>query len=456
MRRAAEVGTHVCSVAFYAVAYVPFCMSLLLHSALTCMTAQRPVDPAEWTLSSMRPYWYAALACYVAGVTYSVAIPLTFHGVGLLWIWPLLGGSVVFHLLTIGYVLQRPELCELAQRNASFRVWRWRNWISCGAVVAEFMQLVSFSLSGSGLFDGHEASVANAVLRVLLRFLFVFESDRLLFAWCTAAVALFALLVGEVVHSRRSPTSPLGTLLYEGLGGVLYLPVLAGLLKLAKIASDPFCQATVLLGHLYFSTPAIFVSIYRADQRRFSSDVNYSPLVLVRERVAKELWAIFVIDGSASTTAHLIAVIVLGTLLLINLGDASQSPCVAVVRVRRALLVLAVWSAVCALLVLEGAKSAGRLLLLIGGAVIFSTIAIAMILSAFAPCMDVSVTGCAMDAERSGHMGEALCNEGDREVEDEARPALLAPRLDERGPTSGVAGSATVRKVLEPGCDSCQ
>ena len=366
----------ICCAVFFGVAYVPFCMSIVLHS----LAMRRPVDPVDWRLTDMRAFWYTALGIHVSAVTYAVAVPLILSRGALgIWIWPLMGSTFVFHLLTVGYVLQRPELCTLGQQS-SFRLRCWRNWLAVGSVIIEFLQLCMYPFMVLQCDD-------QPGKYPLQRLLFIFADDRVLFGFCVVAVSMFSLLVGEMIYSRHHPSSAIGTLLYEGLAGMMYLTILAPLLRLATVAHNPICQVVVLLGLLLFSTPAIFVSVYRADQRKFSSDVNYSPLLLVRERVAKELWAIFVVCAPVRTTAFseevakLVAVLVLGAFLLVNLSGSSQSSCLAVVRVRRALLILAMWSAAAALtmLALNGACDVGWHLLLVGGVVAMSSIAFGVV-----------------------------------------------------------------------------
>ena len=412
-----------CSAIFFGVAYVPFCMSILLHSLAT----RRPVDPVDWQLPDMRVFWYTALGIYTSCSIYAVAAPLCLSRGALgIWLWPIMGCTVIFHVLTVGYVLQRPELCTLGQRN-SFKLRGWRNWLACGSVVVEFLQLCTYPFmalqddSGSG----------QQVQYPLQRLLFVFADDRLLFGFCVAAVSTFALLVGDTIYSRRSPSSAIGTLLYEGLAGVMYLTILASLLRLATVAYDSGCQVVVLLGVLLYSTPAVFVSVYRGDQRKFSSDVNYSPLLLVRERVAKELWAVYVVCAPMSPTSkqesQLVAVLVLGAVLLYNLSGPSQFSCVAFVRVRRALLMLAMWSAAAALIVLNGAATVGRLLLLVGGVVVLGSICVGLVIATVSRRTDdEGMSARALGADAPG-LDEALtCG---MIAPDEPAPpsALLAP-----------------------------
>ncbi len=165
----------------------------------------------------------------------------------------------------------------------------------------------------------------------------------------------------------------------EGLAGLFFLIMVASLLRLASEAA-PGEMVFVCVGLLLYTTPAIFVSIYRGDQIEHTSDVNYAPLQLAKERVAKEVWAV-VVTMTPGHNAPLIAVIVLAALLLLFLAHPSQYSSTVVVRVRRVLLASALWIAVCALFVANGLGAAGRILLLTG----LSLMLLLGVLAAFIP-----------------------------------------------------------------------
>jgi hypothetical protein len=114
-------------------------------------------------------------------------------------------------------------------------------------------------------------------------------------------------------------------------------------------------------------------------------------------------------------------VLVLGATLLLNLRDGSQSSCLVVVRARRVLLLLAMWSAACALLVLSGAPSVGRVLLVFGGAAAVGAISIGV-------CAFACARRREDDGTASAGVGEALiCDAAGGRANDEAPEALLVP-----------------------------
>jgi len=353
------------TVLFFGCAYVPFCMSVLLHSFVT----RKPIKPCAWALPEMSKWWYSALALFVITLAYTVIAPLSAtHGDNLVapWVWPLLAGSIFFHVLTIDYVHQRAELCSIEKAS----VVRWRkplNWMLCLKPLVEFLQLCSVAARVEWLPpNAGGRAFEKTFLDGLERTLFLFDADLGNFLFSAVVVGAFAMMVGENIYAKHSVNSLPGLVLYEGLAGFMFLIIFASLLRLASTARSGL-MTLVLVGLLLYTTPAIFVSIYRGDQvERSNTDINYAPLQVCRERVAKEVWAIFVSLLAHGTTARLVAVVVLAFLLLLTLFDTSQYSACAVVRVRRALLLTAAWVALSALFVVHGHADVGRTLLLVG------------------------------------------------------------------------------------------
>ena len=360
-------------VVFYAFAYVPFCMSVVLHALVT----RRPIEPCQWKLPDMNSYWYLSLLIMVTGIASAVAVPLSVggdsnwaHHVG----GALLGVSLFFHLLTINYVRLRPSLRHIEPVSAV----RWHkplNLLLATKVLVEFFQLCSVAAEVEWLppsvgnsSEGNSSSAFSTGQQhfEMLSQSLLFTFDKLglpelwdiQFYFTLTLLALFVFFVGENIRGNYSPNSFFGLVLYEGLAGGCFLSMVTSFSGLANTASDSK-MVFVLMGVLLYTTPAVFVSIYRSDEVTRSIDINYAPLQVALERVAKEIWAV-VVTLAPTITIRLSAVMCLTFLLLLTLADRLQYSSVAVVRARRALLSFTLWTAGCALLVVHGFGDAGR------------------------------------------------------------------------------------------------
>lgn len=363
-------------IPFYSFCYTPFCISLLLLSSMKRI----PLDPSDWELPRMQVYWIIALFLFFCALIYSCIVGVIVPE----WLedktycWPLLGVSFIFHLFTVDYVVQRPELRNIKPAGR-LRFCVLRNWSGFLVLAIEFAQLVSCVFSpeitwfpssggtkeGLGIFD--------VLKRALEACLVLFNDPTANLVASTTIVLVFVLLVGDFIYHKRCVSSPFGAALYDGLAGFMFLTVLASLLRVGKRVSTPWEASAVLLGLLFYTTPAVFVGVYRGDLRELKSDVNYSPYCLVRERVAKEVFGIAVVYGlDGHVVAKIACGLSLGLYLLWILRDPSQYSCAPVVRVRRLVILFALWILISALVVLYVDAKTGRRFL-IGGTAGFLT-----------------------------------------------------------------------------------
>jgi len=127
-------------------------------------------------------------------------------------------------------------------------------------------------------------------------------------------------------------------------------------------------QVAVLIGLLLYTTPSVFVSVYRGDLRVVRADINYAPVLLARERLAKEIFAITVVYilGPDDAIGKLISAIVLGVTLLWIFCNRDQYSCPTVMITRRMFISIATWSSVSGLFIVTGHDTTGRVLLSIG------------------------------------------------------------------------------------------
>lgn len=354
-----------CSIVFYGLAYTPFCISILLYVAFT----NKAVDPSNWNLSFMRNYWYSSILFYLILLVYALsALHLLIDDTIGAWIWPMFCPTLLFHLLTVRYVLLRPELCTLGE-HLSHRPLRWknpRNWLGIIFAILEFFQLMSIPFGGQVPWFGND-SQRNGVLQDILRACLTFSNKEIAnLVFVMTIVVAFGLLVGEFIRSERCASDPGAGILYNILSGGLFLTTLGALFKVARVTVVSWRQSAVLVGLLLYTTPSVFVSVYRGNLREIKSDIAYAPLLLSRERVSKELFALVVVYYPTNIVGRLCTVFGLGGVLLFVFRSPLQYSCPTFVHLRRFFIGISMWSSISALFVVNGLRTVGLSLLGVG------------------------------------------------------------------------------------------
>lgn len=220
-----------------------------------------------------------------------------------------------------------PTIAGIAWRN-------WRNWLPVGGLAVEAAQLVAIAFLTAWQADG--LGMAWVWRRLPQLLLFARRGvgdpptglDDALAVVAMVVVAAYVLLVGWFAAGGRSPSHPLGPLVYEFLPGDLYLTLTSRLLHCAVAHSGlalllqgaSRAEAEAFVGEhgsvamvslalaclAFYTSSAIFISTYRKDTRASAADVVTLPVFRVVERSLKSLLAFSTVLCLGAPTAQLV------------------------------------------------------------------------------------------------------------------------------------------------------
>lgn len=286
--------------------YGIFLQALLFQSLLF---DRRPLDPAEWRDKLTARAWICGLLLFLTLTT----VPLRFLTRTSLTLlnapaseaviaWALVALLFVIQLATVAYARMRPELCTVEHPTDLFRYSRclqsrfsltlWKNWVQFSIIGIEFLQLMSMALSPA-LYH-----VSPTFLSALWQLgMTPSPADPTLFfagfGLLSGFGGLYILLCGIFIALDLTAESPLAPLLFTLLAGGFYGTVTSGLLFVIVYSPVPAHTIVGLLMLAYYSSTAVFVSIYRSDVRKVApGEIRLMPLFTASERVLKGILAV--------------------------------------------------------------------------------------------------------------------------------------------------------------------
>lgn len=314
------------------VIYGIFLQALLIQSLVL---DRRPLDPAAWREKLSARAWICGLCLFLT----LVFVPLRFltwssgltvltdsGGSGGGVVWFLLGLILLIQIATAIYAFMRPELrtVEHPQEHfaygcrgrrmltggdespacfrLSFALGLWKNWVQFAILVMEFLQLFSVAIDGGQAFE--KAGVAifpSSLLASAAQFKAIVwqfgmtttSSDFSTgFGLLCGFSGLYILLCGVFIALDLTVDSSLSPLLFTLLAGGFYGTITSGLLFVIFYSSNSTQIIVSLLMLAYYSSTAVFVSIYRSDVKKVArGEIRLMPFFTGIERISKGIFA---------------------------------------------------------------------------------------------------------------------------------------------------------------------
>lgn len=300
--------------------YGIFLQSLLIQSL---MIDRKPLDPANWKTGLSLNAWIGGSFFFFT----LVFVPLRFISksafaainipdeAGVLWF--LITIIFLIQIATVIYAYMRPELnavehskdvfnyyiCRRKKYSLalSFDLTNWKNWVQVIIILMEFVQLFSMAINDGNALQNAGVKLFNpsmfAVIAQLRTAFWQFGMDTsssssntysvgfgLLCAFC----GVYIFLCGVFIALDLTVDSPFSPILFTLLAGGFYGFVTSGLLTLIFYSN---ASSHIILGALmlvYYSSTAVFVSIYRSDLKKtLPGEIRIVPTFTAVERVLK-------------------------------------------------------------------------------------------------------------------------------------------------------------------------
>jgi hypothetical protein len=281
------------------VIYGIFLQALLFQSLLF---DRRPLDPAQWREHLSARAWICGLTLF-AGLVFTplrflvrtagatVLTDPTEGGVA----WFLIAAIFLIQIATVRYATMRPELCMI-EKSSSYSLRHWKNWIQLAIIGIEFFQLFSMSASSSlptvaPLMDVTQ-QVKTAVWQLGLHPGAAAAGYDTTFGLLCGFSGLYILLCGIFIAFDLTVDSALSPLLFTLLAGGFYGTITSGLLLIIFYSLSSTQVVVCLLMLAYYSSTAVFVSIYRSDVKKVApGEIQLMPVFTAIERVSKGILA---------------------------------------------------------------------------------------------------------------------------------------------------------------------
>jgi len=250
--------------------------------------------------------------------------------------------------------------------RSSMDLGSWRNYVQILVIVVELLQLVSLALGTDTRSTGRIRRVlpddflhACSVVRgVLWEGSGVALSHRqrvdVAYAVVRGFGIVYAMLCGVFIAMDLMARSWLAPILFSLLAGAGYVTVTSGTLFVIYASDSAGQIAVCCLVLLFYSSTAVFVSIYRGDATASGGfdEARIRPRFLAIERVLKGVLAVSfaVLAGDPPTRAWVVATI----LVLYAVLFLAAAPCNVVLLnvVRSGCIAVAAWSSVISALAL--------------------------------------------------------------------------------------------------------
>jgi hypothetical protein len=315
------------------VIYGIFLQALLFQSLLF---DRRPLDPAQWREHLSARAWVCGTTLF-AVLLFTPLRFLTRHPVATVLTDPTEGGvawfliTVIFliQIATVRYATMRPELCMIEHPRTPFRrrlLRLWKNWIQLAILGIEFIQLFAMAsappINQSALQLLPPALTGPAQqLKSALWQLGTYDAG---FGLLCGFGGLYILLCGIFIAFDLTVDSPLSPLLFTLLAGGFYGTITSGLLSVILYSTASTQVIVSLLMLAYYSSTAVFVSIYRSDAKKVApGEIQLMPVFTATERVSKGILAAVSVAAPIAGTATTLVLCILMIALLAKLQPYS-------------------------------------------------------------------------------------------------------------------------------------
>jgi hypothetical protein len=344
------------------VIYGIFLQALLIQSLLI---SRAPIDPANWREQLTWKAWVAGLSLFLLQVgtpfwyltrdgTQSILTNSTESGI----VWYLISLILLIQMATVRYAFMRPELCSVERATTvfsyvslpryfhksvtpqlkesdsiviivnpvhgsqteepesrslirlSYSLTLWKNWVQLSILLLEFLQLMSMALEGGGGMLLGLRQFKQVVWQLGMTIPPPGESVSATpfipgFGVLTGFGGLYILLCGIFIALDLTVDSWLSPFLFTLLAGGFYGTITSGLLLVILYSPAPAHIMVSLLMLAYYSSTAVFVSIYRSDIKKAEpGEIRVIPTFTAIERVLKGALAGVSVatNGSSSLT----------------------------------------------------------------------------------------------------------------------------------------------------------
>jgi hypothetical protein len=303
--------------------YGIFLQALLVQSLLI---DRKPLDPAQWKEHLSRGAWIAGALLFsclifvpfrflVRDMGATVLATGTEGGV----VWFLIALILLIQIATVRYATMRPELCTVEHPHefysygrwlkVSFTLGLWKNWVQLLIVFMEFVQLLSMALDGGYALQSAGVGIISPTLLLSVKaFKEVVWQFGMIVPTAGATVdagffqtgfgllcgfsGLYILLCGVFIALDLTVDSSLSPLLFTILAGGFYATITSGLLLVIFYSPAPSHVIVCLIMLAYYSSTAVFVSIYRSDVKKAAQgEIRVTPVFIALERVSKGILA---------------------------------------------------------------------------------------------------------------------------------------------------------------------
>lgn len=341
--------------------YGIFLQALLIQSLLI---DRKPVDPADWKERLTARAWICGLTIFLTLVFVPLRFLNRVDGeyaliqpseIGVIWF--LISVILIIQLATVRYATLRPDLCMVEHPTATFnygslpkwivKIYRkmipvhtrrritkipilrlsynlglWKNWVQLTIIIIEFVQLLSMTIGDGKDFNkaginilsiesfkaiqefknivwnfGMDIPTAGSPLVIQL------EKYRTGFGVLSGFSSLYIFLCGVFIALDLTVDSWLAPVLFTLLAGGFYGTITSGLLLIIVYSRDSTQVIVSLLMLAYYSSTAVFVSIYRSDVKKTAvGEIRVIPVFTAVDRVSKGILAgIFVATSGISS-----------------------------------------------------------------------------------------------------------------------------------------------------------
>lgn len=242
--------------------------------------------------------------------------------------------------------------------RTSFSLSLWKNWVQITIILIEFLQLFSMAVDGGRALNGAGVSLfppsAFESFKLFRNLLWQFGMDASDpdsysngFGALTGFGGLYILLCGIFIALDLTVDSWLAPFHFTLLAGGFYGSITSGLLFLILFSPVPSHVVVCLLMLAYYSSTAVFVSIYRSDLKKTDrGEIRIIPVFTAIERVSKGvLAAASVCVGSSNIQAKPALALAFGIYLSIVAGYMKPYSVSSITGLRITSLLLCSWTA---------------------------------------------------------------------------------------------------------------
>lgn len=187
--------------------------------------------------------------------------------------------------------------------RCSWSIGLWKNWIQIAILVLEFVQLFSMALDGGRALEAAGVQLIpvsvldslGSMRNVLWQFGMSVENTGSFWSGFGVLVGfggLYIFLCGVFIALELTVDSWLAPFHFTLLAGGFYGSITSGLLFLILYSTEPAHLVVCLLMLAYYSSTAVFVSIYRSDLKKaVPGEIRTVPVFVAIERVSKGVLA---------------------------------------------------------------------------------------------------------------------------------------------------------------------